>query len=110
MADWPVYGHDLANTRDAGVDGPSASQLTQAWVFRSSTGDFTGTPVVARNSVVAGSNSGYLYALNARTGRLLWSYADGKYSPVVADAKRLYLVGYARLYGLIPSRARRASR
>src|SRR6266545_2007286 len=50
MADWPLYGHDLANSRNAGADGPSASQvgsLSQAWAFTSSTGDFTGTPVVA---------------------------------------------------------------
>src|SRR2546421_12822161 len=43
MADWPVYGHDLANTRDAGPAGPSASQvgsLAAAWTFKSPTGDF----------------------------------------------------------------------
>ena len=40
------------------------------------------------------------YALNARTGHLLWTYGDGQYSPVVADSKRLYLVGHAKLYGL----------
>ena len=35
------------------------------------------------------------YALDARTGKLVWTFPDGKYSPVVADAERLYLVGYA---------------
>ena len=35
------------------------------------------------------------------TGKLLWSFGAGHYTPVVADAKRLYLVGYARLYGMI---------
>jgi outer membrane protein assembly factor BamB len=43
---------------------------------------------------------GRTYALNAVTGKELWTYPDGKYSPVVADEKRLYLVGYTRLYGL----------
>ena len=41
------------------------------------------------------------YALDARTGALLWTFPDGKYTPVVADAERLYLVGYARLYGMV---------
>ena len=80
-ADWPVYGHDLANSRDAGVEGPSASQVAsmpQAWAFKSSTGDFTGTPVVANGVLVAGDNGGGIYALNAVTGQVLWSKQVGQ--------------------------------
>src|SRR2546429_8459156 len=42
-ADWPTYGHDLANSRSAGGQGPSMSQigsLHPAWTFNSSNGDF----------------------------------------------------------------------
>jgi outer membrane protein assembly factor BamB len=45
---------------------------------------------------------GRTYALAARTGRLLWSFKDGRYTPVVADKTHLYLVGYAKLYGFAP--------
>jgi polyvinyl alcohol dehydrogenase (cytochrome) len=79
--DWPVYGHDLANTRDAGADGPSAAaagSLQQTWKFSSSQGDFTGTPVVAGGVVVAATNMGSVYALQASTGRLLWSQDLGQ--------------------------------
>jgi polyvinyl alcohol dehydrogenase (cytochrome) len=72
-ADWPVYGHDLANTRDAGPAGPPKGSLTQAWTFRAQTGDFTGTPVVAGGVLVAGNYGGFVYALNAVTGKVLWS-------------------------------------
>ena len=41
------------------------------------------------------------YALDARTGKRLWSYPDGQYTPVVADEERLYLTGHARLYGMV---------
>jgi outer membrane protein assembly factor BamB len=41
------------------------------------------------------------YALDAFTGKVLWTYADGKYGGVVADHDRLYLVGHARLYGMV---------
>ena len=41
------------------------------------------------------------YALDAATGRLLWTFSDGKYSPVIADDERLYLVGYTRVYGMV---------
>lgn len=42
------------------------------------------------------------YAINARTGRLVWTFPDGKYSPLVADGQRVYLAGETRLYGLVP--------
>jgi polyvinyl alcohol dehydrogenase (cytochrome) len=80
-ADWPIYGHDYANTRDGGNQGPLAAELRdviQTWVFRSPSGDFTGTPVVAGGTLVAGSNTGVVYALNAVTGKLLWSRSLGR--------------------------------
>src|SRR5438105_1515136 len=80
-ADWPVYGHDLSNSRDAGRAGPSADRLPalqQAWKFSSPSGDFTGTPVIAGGVLVAGSNTGTVYALDAATGKLRWSRNVGQ--------------------------------
>jgi polyvinyl alcohol dehydrogenase (cytochrome) len=79
-ADWPVYGHDLANTRTAAAEGPSRDKLgslEQAWSFKSDTGDFTGTPVVAGGVLVAGDQGGWVYALDAVTGKKLWSKQVG---------------------------------
>src|SRR2546423_1537400 len=76
IADWPVYGHDLATSRSAGREGPplsGAASLRQAWSFSSSNGDFTGTPVVAGGTLVAGTGPGTVYALDAVTGKLRWS-------------------------------------
>ncbi|MEA2427137.1 MAG: hypothetical protein QOF37_765 [Thermoleophilaceae bacterium] len=75
-ADWPVYGHDLANSRNAGGDGPPASHvgsLSRAWTFNAPLGDFTGTPAVAGGVVVAGTYDGSIYALDAVAGKVLWS-------------------------------------
>jgi outer membrane protein assembly factor BamB len=41
------------------------------------------------------------FALDARTGRKVWRFPDGKYSPVVADRDRVYLVGRTRVYALV---------
>ncbi|SEH10983.1 PQQ-like beta-propeller repeat protein [Thermoleophilum album] len=50
------------------------------------------------------------YALDARTGRLLWKFGAGKYAnPVVSDGRRIYLVGRARLYALEPRAPRSRS-
>jgi polyvinyl alcohol dehydrogenase (cytochrome) len=80
LANWPIYGHDLSNSRDAGADGPAPSQvgsLSQAWAFNSPTGDFTGTPVVADGVLVAGDQGGHIYAFDAVTGKVLWTKDAG---------------------------------
>ena len=46
------------------------------------------------------------YALDARTGKLVWRFPDGQYSPLVADAERVYITGATRIYAL-ESRASR---
>ena len=42
------------------------------------------------------------FALDARTGRIVWRFGDGRYSPIVSDGIRVYLMGDTRLYGLAP--------
>ena len=44
-----------------------------------------------------------------RTGRLVWTFPDGEYSPLVADSRRAYLTGLTNVYALEPS-SRRAAR
>src|SRR3712207_5647110 len=54
-ADWLIYGKDLANSRNAGTDGPSAAQvpnMEQEWRFDAPTGDFTGTPVTSKGLLI----------------------------------------------------------
>jgi outer membrane protein assembly factor BamB len=78
------------------------------WQFKAN-GPISGSPTVIAGRVYFATLKGTTYALNARTGRRLWTYPDGKYSPVVADADRLYLTGYARVYGLEERRAKRVA-
>jgi len=69
------------------------------WKFKAN-GPISGSPTVLAGRVYFATLKDRTYALNARTGHLLWTYGDGQYSPVVADSKRLYLVGHAKVYGL----------
>jgi outer membrane protein assembly factor BamB len=50
------------------------------------------------------------FGLNANTGRLVWKFSDGQYSPVVADSERIYVVGRTHVYGFEPLRKRRAKK
>jgi outer membrane protein assembly factor BamB len=79
------------------------------WTFKAN-GPISGSPTVIAGRVYFATLKRRTYALNAKTGGRLWSYPDGKYSPVVADADRLFLVGYARIYGLDEKRAQPKAR
>jgi outer membrane protein assembly factor BamB len=74
------------------------------WQFKAD-GPISGSPTVIAGRVYFATLKGTTYALDARTGGQVWTYPDGKYSPVVADADRLFLTGYARIYGLVERRA-----
>ncbi|MEP6978555.1 MAG: PQQ-binding-like beta-propeller repeat protein [Thermoleophilia bacterium] len=71
------------------------------WKFRAN-GPISGSATIIDGVVYFATLKRRTYGLDARTGRQLWSFPDGKYSPVVADKKRLYVVGYARMYGMVP--------
>ena len=69
------------------------------WTFHAN-GPISGSPTIVAGRVYFATLRGETYALDATTGTQLWTFPDGKYSPVIADADRLYLVGYAKIYGL----------
>ena len=71
------------------------------WEFRAN-GPVSGSPTVMNGVVYFSTLEERTYGLDARTGRRLWSFPDGKYSPVVADTERVYVVGHARVYGMVP--------
>ena len=49
------------------------------------------------------ANARRTFALDARTGRVVWRFPDGEYSPLVADSKRAYLTGLTDVYAFAPA-------
>jgi outer membrane protein assembly factor BamB len=72
------------------------------WAFDAH-GAISGAASVVGDVVYVSTLAERTFALTT-AGRTLWSFPDGKYSAGVADADRFYLVGYDRLFGLVPSR------
>ena len=78
--DWRTYGGDLANSRNQRdekvISAADVPTLQSAWVFSSvengGAGDFTGTPVVADGCMYIASTRGWVFAVNADTGKLVW--------------------------------------
>jgi outer membrane protein assembly factor BamB len=69
----------------------------------------SGSPTVV-NNVVYYSTLGakVTFGLDVRTGRKVFSFGDGAFSPVVCDPGAIYLTGYSKLYQLIPKKPRPA--
>lgn len=70
------------------------------WSFRAN-GPISGSATVVNGIVYFATLKRRTYALDARTGGLLWTFGDGQYTPVVADARRVYLIGHGLVYGMV---------
>lgn len=103
---WPVYGYDLSGTRwnaaESEIDHSSVASLTPSWSETDLIG-VTGTPVVARGVAYFGDWKGQVHAVQAKTGRPLWttSLSGGAVvgSPAI-DGQRVFVGIGKTLYAL----------
>jgi len=77
---WNGWGVDIANTRfqaakAAGLSASNVPQLKLKWAFGFPNGVHTyGQPTIAGGRVFVGSDTSFVYSLDARTGCVYWSY------------------------------------
>lgn len=73
--DWPVYAHDLANTRfnpnEHKITAATAHKLTKAWSKEGIKG-VSGTPAVVGGVAYFGDWNGMLWAVKAQSGEEVW--------------------------------------
>lgn len=79
-----------------------------AWRFHTD-GPISGSATVLNGIVYFATLAGHTYGLDSRTGRQVWSFHDGKYASVTTDGERLFVLGYAKVYGLVPRRTGRSA-
>jgi outer membrane protein assembly factor BamB len=71
------------------------------WTFKAN-GPISGSATVVDGIVYFATLKRRTYGLDARTGKQVWTYPDGAFTPVVTDGKRLYVVGWAKVYAFRP--------
>jgi outer membrane protein assembly factor BamB len=74
------------------------------WKFHAN-GPISGSATVVDGIVYFATLKRRTYGLDAVTGKQVWTYPDGAFTPVVTDGKRLYVVGWAKLYGFSPAKS-----
>ncbi len=50
----------------------------------------------------SGLGSNTTAGLNWRTGRQVFSFPDGEFTPVITDGKVVFLIGYSTIYQMVP--------
>ena len=73
------------------------------WKFHAN-GQISGSATVVAGVVYFATLARRTYGLDARTGKELWTYPDGAFTPVVTDGRRLYVVGWGKVYAFSPKR------
>jgi len=80
----------------------------KVWSFEAD-GEISGSATVLAGIVYFSTLAGTSYGLNAGSGAEEWIFGEGKYAPIVADRERVYVTGYARVYGFEPKSAEDAA-
>src|ERR1700741_1121331 len=103
--DWATYRHDThrsgAQRETSALSDPaSVPGLTVRWQWPASAagegGSFYASPIVIEDRVFIGSNSGRFYALDAKTGALLWQFPAPLQPPLIGSCGA---VGYRQSFG-----------
>ncbi len=91
-AAWPSSGHDLSNSRtqpdESTIGVGNVAQLAPKWVFTTH-GDVSATPTVQGGGVYFPDSGGYLNAVNASNGSLLWQAPISNYTGLSGDYARV---------------------
>jgi polyvinyl alcohol dehydrogenase (cytochrome) len=101
-AAWNGWGVDLANTRfqpaqAAGLAAADVPRLKLKWAFGYPTGvSANGQPTIASGRVFVGSDNGFVYSLDARTGCVYWSFQNGSIVRNALTIGRVHGQGSAR--------------
>jgi polyvinyl alcohol dehydrogenase (cytochrome) len=88
---WPVAGQNLGDTHSQATEHKISSAnvggLTPKWTLTTA-GNVAATPTVYAGTVYVSDGGGTLWAVDASSGRVLWSHPTAGYTGVAGDLSR----------------------
>jgi outer membrane protein assembly factor BamB len=92
---------------DFGGGFHAISLKTGRRLWRRRLGPIIGSPTVMNGLVyISTLRPARTYAFDARTGRQVWRFLDGQFSPIIADRRQVWLTGKTHVYRLAERRPR----
>jgi len=89
---WQVAGQDLSNSRNQPAEhligAGNVKALSPQWTFTTG-GDVSATPTVDGNAVYFPDWAGNLFAVEKKSGRLIWSHKIAEYNGVAGSVSRV---------------------
>jgi len=82
--EWPMFGYDHENTSYVSHGGPTENPSVE-WAFGEVEGPVRSSPAVVDGTVYLGDRDGVMYAVDAETGKKLWSFAVHEEGEVEGD-------------------------
>lgn len=90
-ASWPMFGHDLANTRSGSgedeISPANADRLDVKWTYTTN-GDVSATAAVVDGAAYFPDWGGYLHKVDAETGEGIWKRKISDYTGVEDSVSR----------------------
>jgi hypothetical protein len=117
--DWSNYRHDThrsgAQREVSALSDPAkVPGLTVRWQWPPGAagegGSFFASPIVIEDRVFIGSNSGRFYALDAKTGALLWQFPPPAQPPLIGSCGAVGDVQSFGAYGVLSSASQHGER
>jgi len=104
VTDVPGFGPTVyIGSYDGTMYALSAYSGAVRWAFHAG-GRISGSPtILGRILYFADLGRHQTFALNLRTGGVIYSRHSGSFDPIVSDGKLIFLSGITGLYGLIPT-------
>ena len=103
VADVPGVGPTVyVGSYDGTFNAYNAHSGNTRWTYEAGNSISGGSTIIGNIVYFATLQNTATIGLDIRTGHRVFSFFDGKFDPVIADGKRLYLDGYRDLYALDP--------
>jgi len=72
------------------------------WTYPAGDSISGGASVIGRVVYFSTVHTHKTFGVDVESGKLVWSFGHGAYTPAISDGQRLYLTGYSSEYGLVP--------
>jgi polyvinyl alcohol dehydrogenase (cytochrome) len=94
--EWPLWGYDTSNTRNAAheniITKANVGSLKVKWVFTTA-GDVSATPTVDSQAIYFPDWGGYLYKLDKDTGNLIWKHKVSEFTGITQPPPGSFING-----------------